>query len=99
MSFSLQTHHFEKIPNTSQYKIARITPYVRLGSRDACFYIQGGKVYTENGPEVVDPPAWVFEQAARLTPETKAEIGWKDPEPKPVADATLHLPQGNQAKK
>lgn len=95
MSLSLQTHHFEKIPNTSQHRISRVTPYVRVCLKGEAFYVQGGKVYTEDGPEVRDPPGWVFEQLALLTPACKAEVGWKDPEQKP-ADATLHLNQGKK---
>lgn len=92
MSFSLQTHHFEKVPNTGLYRISSITPYVRISDGEVAYYIQGGKVYTESGPEVEDPPAWFYEHAKRLTPATKAEVGWKDPEPSVVAAASKTPP-------
>lgn len=75
---SLQTHEFEKVPNTSgQYKITRVVPYVRFGSRDGAFYIQGGRVFSETGEEVKNPPTWVYDEADKLGPVVKAEVGWQ----------------------
>lgn len=88
---SLQTHELEKVPNTSgTWRISRVNPYVRLGSKSGVFFIQGGKVFAETGEEVSDPPGWVLEEAERLTPKVKAEVGWvgREKAPEQPADSS-----------
>jgi hypothetical protein len=74
---SLRVHHHEKKPGSMESRLVRVTPYVRI-TRDSHppLYVQGGRVFSEGGPEVETLPAWFGEEMARLSPKVREEIGW-----------------------
>ena len=80
MALDLRTHIDERIPNTQEVRRVKVNPYLRLCQKGSPpVYVQGGKVYAEGGPEVETLPAWFAEEMAKVSPQVRAEVGWKDP--------------------
>lgn len=74
-----QVQKYERIKGTMQVALTGVNPYVRLKSgRDVPpLFIQGGKVYSEGGPEIPldELPEWFWTELDKMTPRAKAECG------------------------
>lgn len=91
----LAVHKFERIPGTSQVRIKEVNPYLRLSRRDhPPLYIQKGRVFPENGPEVpkAELPEWFWQEIAKITSQGLTEVGWDhSPAPRAPKKATSML--------
>lgn len=73
---TLRVHDYARIPGTHDMRLVKTTPYVRLARQGSPpIYVQGGRVYSEGGPEVSTVPAWLPDELAKLTPTVRTEIG------------------------
>lgn len=63
MGFSLKTHESERVKGTTQRRITKIRPYIRLNYKNGPpVFLQAGKVYSESGQVVEMLPEWFDEQ-------------------------------------
>lgn len=75
-------HVYQKIPNTNQFRLKEVHPYVRLSKDGTEVYIQDGSTYTAGG-EVLPKdklPDWFNEEIAKVNPAVLRECGYaKEP--------------------
>jgi hypothetical protein len=73
-----KVHEYQRVPNTTEVRLVRTTPYVRLrgSADDPPLFIQGGQVYSEGGQIIADPPAWFWDELAKVSDGTLREVGW-----------------------
>jgi len=77
MSLSLKVQHYQRIPGTTQLRLTRVTPYVRLCRDDGPpLFVQGGQVYSESGDRMTDQlPEWFWDEAAKMSLAVRQEVG------------------------
>jgi hypothetical protein len=84
-------HVYEKVPGTTnETRLVKTNPYVRIGMKDHTpIFIQGGRFYSEGGPEVTEFPVGFDAELAKLSPRVRAEVGLQDvaAPPAPVVEA------------
>lgn len=71
-------HVFQKVPNTNQFRLKEVHPYVRLAQDGEEVYIQDGSTYSAGGDPLAkkDLPTWFAEAVARLNPAVLRECGY-----------------------
>ena len=71
-------HVFEKVANTGAFKLARVTPYLRLGTLNEVLYIQSGRVFSEEGGEIPTDklPGWFKGEVEKASKAALRECGW-----------------------
>ena len=81
MSKFLTVHHLTEDPNTHEVRIARATPYIRLGrgGGGTPLFLKEGQVCDENGKVQSPVPQWVWAAAAHCSDTALKEAGF-DPE-------------------
>ncbi len=82
-----KVHEVAKIPGRQETRIVKINPLVRIkggGELTPPLFLQGGRVYAENGQEIVDRPDWFEEELAKLTEATKEQVGFSAAPPAPA---------------
>lgn len=74
-------HVYEKVPGThAEMRLVRTNPYLRIAMKDhPPIYIQGGKFYSEGGPEVRDFPPGFEAELAKASPEARRDVGLGEP--------------------
>lgn len=75
MAFSLTVHHFRRDPRTNHRVLTKVTPYIAIGTRAGRLYVQAGKVWSEGGQEIEQPPEWFWEEWAKISPERQKLFG------------------------
>lgn len=72
-----QVHEYKKVPNSSEVRLVRERPYVRLNGVGATspIFVQGGKLYYEGGGEVVKVPEWFWLEAEKVSPLMRKSVG------------------------
>ncbi len=78
MPFTLQTHQFRR-GRANQRVLAKVTPYKAFSNGEQRLYVQSGKVWSEGGEEITNPPGWFWEAYETTTPEKKAILGLDGP--------------------
>jgi hypothetical protein len=80
-----KVHVFATIEGIPQPQIVEEHHYIRLRGDGAEYplYIQGGRVFAENGPEVAadELPEWFDVELAKCSPQALAAVGWGTGEP------------------
>jgi hypothetical protein len=93
-----KVHEYQKIPGTSEVRLIRTQPYVRLTHENwPPIFIQGGQFYYQGGPPVTPLPEWVAEEVARLSPACRAEVGLEVDRPVSEPKPKLKPPRIPQA--
>jgi hypothetical protein len=71
-------HVFQKVPNTNQFRLKEVHPYVRLTDGEEVVYIQDGSVYSGGGEPFAAAavPAWFHEKVKTLNPAILRECGY-----------------------
>lgn len=74
-------HVFEKQQTPSGGSVVRLTkinPYMRVGCKDGVLYIQGGRVFSEEGGEMPADklPGWFKEEVEKASKAALRECGW-----------------------
>jgi len=81
----LKVHHYVKMPNSTESRLTKVDPYVRIcRAHEPPIFLQGGAAYSEGGPPVTPLPEWFEEELAKITPKALEECGW-GPKVAPVA--------------
>lgn len=81
----LTVHHYTRIPGTMDVRLVKTTPYVRLSAgNEPPLFVQGGLVFSAGGPLVEELPPWFWEEARRLSAETRQACGLTLPEEAPT---------------
>jgi hypothetical protein len=68
---------YKRVPNTTAVELAGLAPALRLqaGKGEPPVFIQHGKLWAEGGQELATPPAWFWDEAAKVSPDAAAECG------------------------
>lgn len=76
-----QVHYYERVKGTTRSQLAKINPVVRIkGEKQSPpLFIQHGKIWTEAGDEVKEPPEWFWNEARKMGSEALNECGLKLP--------------------
>lgn len=73
----LKVHHYVKLPNTTEMRLTKVSPYVRICRAAAPpIFLQEGQVFSEGGEPVTPLPEWFEEELAKITPKVRDEVGW-----------------------
>jgi hypothetical protein len=94
MPFSLTVHHFRRDPRTNHRVLIKTTPYIAISSAEGRLFVQTGKVWSEGGQEITDPPVWFWEGWAKIRPERRKQFGLAHP----VLDAAAGAPDKGKSK-
>jgi hypothetical protein len=75
MSFTLRVHEYGKVDGSPFTKIIKSSHYIRMSAYgNPPIYIQGGRLYSEGGDEVKNPPSWFWEEVKKLTDKALEEV-------------------------
>lgn len=78
MPVDYEVHKVERVPGTTQTRVVKVNPYVRLCAEGAPpLFIQGAHIFSAEGPEVAldDLPTWFWSEAERVSPQVQQETG------------------------
>lgn len=76
-----KVHETEQIKGTTESRLIRVHPTASLGRQgEPSIWIQDGGIYYESGELVKEVPAWFWEDARKITPERRRQLGLRLPE-------------------
>ena len=74
--FTNKVHQYKKIPNSTQSKLIKIIPYVRITSKNkGTVLIQDGSYFDAGGKELDKTPKWIAAEVKKLSPVVREEVG------------------------
>jgi hypothetical protein len=74
--FTLVTHEYEYDRTLGTRKLSKEMHYIRLKGPSGAYFLQDGKLWTEDGKQVEMVPKWIAEMTNQLTPEGREVVGW-----------------------
>lgn len=92
MALTLQTHEYEKVPNTNKMRLKAEHHYVSIKGQDMAtpVFVQHGLFYSEGGQllksEDLSPAFW--DEARKLNAQTRQSVGLVLPEECEQGDAS-----------
>jgi hypothetical protein len=72
-----KVHEYTRIPGTMEVRLVHQRPYLRLrsGAHEPPIFVQEGVFYSEGGDLMGDPPEWLDEELAKVSPEGLSAVG------------------------